>query len=212
MFWLYLHKVAHPESIWCIWSSSHLVSLQISLAVSLSLSYPLHLFFPPHQDPSYWVRVHRLEHGDGGILDLDDMLSDVVDDKDRVSHRVSVCVSYCPIMTKTLVMSKLQDTTAFPVIISTCRHVFRAHIRWRVLQRQWLTYAVLLVPTLMCVSLCMFPCRTEWVNHTAQAGGYHTQPTRPARLTVNDYPQSCCFLSVGALLCEWCLNHELFLI
>uniref|UniRef100_A0A3Q3EMH1 Par-3 family cell polarity regulator n=1 Tax=Labrus bergylta TaxID=56723 RepID=A0A3Q3EMH1_9LABR len=31
----------------------------------------------------YWVQVHRLEH-DGGILDLDDMLCDVVDDKDRL--------------------------------------------------------------------------------------------------------------------------------
>lgn len=37
------------------------------------------------QDLNYWVQVHRLEHGDGGILDLDDMLRDVVDDKDRVS-------------------------------------------------------------------------------------------------------------------------------
>uniref|UniRef100_A0A8C2YXD1 Par-3 family cell polarity regulator n=1 Tax=Cyclopterus lumpus TaxID=8103 RepID=A0A8C2YXD1_CYCLU len=37
-----------------------------------------------HNDPSYWVQVHRLEHGDGGILDLDDMLCDVVDDKDRL--------------------------------------------------------------------------------------------------------------------------------
>ncbi|XP_026217950.1 partitioning defective 3 homolog isoform X3 [Anabas testudineus] len=36
------------------------------------------------KDPSYWVEVHRLEHGDGGILDLDDMLCDVVDDKDRL--------------------------------------------------------------------------------------------------------------------------------
>ncbi|KAF0028310.1 hypothetical protein F2P81_019397 [Scophthalmus maximus] len=35
------------------------------------------------KDVSYWVQVHRLEHGDGGILDLDDMLCDVVDDKDR---------------------------------------------------------------------------------------------------------------------------------
>ncbi|KAJ4925555.1 hypothetical protein JOQ06_018281, partial [Pogonophryne albipinna] len=35
-------------------------------------------------DPSYWIQVHRLEHGDGGILDLDDMLCDVVDDKDRL--------------------------------------------------------------------------------------------------------------------------------
>ncbi|XP_069007430.1 partitioning defective 3 homolog [Embiotoca jacksoni] len=36
------------------------------------------------KDPGYWVQVHRLEHGDGGILDLDDMLCDVVDDKDRL--------------------------------------------------------------------------------------------------------------------------------
>ncbi|XP_054893280.1 partitioning defective 3 homolog isoform X3 [Poeciliopsis prolifica] len=36
------------------------------------------------KDPSYWVQVHRLEHGDGGILDLDDMLCDVVDDKDKL--------------------------------------------------------------------------------------------------------------------------------
>ncbi|XP_072234115.1 partitioning defective 3 homolog [Leuresthes tenuis] len=36
------------------------------------------------KDPSYWVQVHRLEHGDGGILDPDDMLCDVVDDKDRL--------------------------------------------------------------------------------------------------------------------------------
>uniref|UniRef100_A0A3Q3LE86 Par-3 family cell polarity regulator n=1 Tax=Labrus bergylta TaxID=56723 RepID=A0A3Q3LE86_9LABR len=35
------------------------------------------------KDISYWVQVHRLEH-DGGILDLDDMLCDVVDDKDRL--------------------------------------------------------------------------------------------------------------------------------
>ncbi|XP_061522324.1 partitioning defective 3 homolog isoform X2 [Phycodurus eques] len=34
------------------------------------------------KDPSYWVQVHRLEHRDGGILDLDDVLSDVADDKD----------------------------------------------------------------------------------------------------------------------------------
>lgn len=32
--------------------------------------------------------MHRLEHGDGGILDLDDILCDVADDKDRVSSRL----------------------------------------------------------------------------------------------------------------------------
>lgn len=36
------------------------------------------------QDATYWLQVHRLEHSDGGILDLDDVLCDVADDKDRV--------------------------------------------------------------------------------------------------------------------------------
>ncbi|XP_053569824.1 partitioning defective 3 homolog isoform X2 [Bombina bombina] len=36
------------------------------------------------KDPGYWIQVHRLEHGDGGILDLDDILCDVADDKDRI--------------------------------------------------------------------------------------------------------------------------------
>ena len=52
----------------------------ISLSLSLSLS----------QDAGYWVQVHRLEHGDGGILDLDDVLCDVADDKDRVSVALRV--------------------------------------------------------------------------------------------------------------------------
>ncbi|XP_049632360.1 partitioning defective 3 homolog isoform X3 [Suncus etruscus] len=36
------------------------------------------------KDPNYWIQVHRLEHRDGGILDLDDILCDVADDKDRL--------------------------------------------------------------------------------------------------------------------------------
>ncbi|KAJ8388141.1 hypothetical protein AAFF_G00146320 [Aldrovandia affinis] len=36
------------------------------------------------KDPAYWLHVHRLVHGDGGILDLDDVLCDVADDKDRL--------------------------------------------------------------------------------------------------------------------------------
>eukprot|EP00066_Takifugu_rubripes_P025798 XP_011615064.1 PREDICTED: partitioning defective 3 homolog [Takifugu rubripes] len=36
------------------------------------------------KDASYWLQVHRLEHSDGGILDLDDVLCDVADDKDRL--------------------------------------------------------------------------------------------------------------------------------
>ncbi|XP_044281007.1 partitioning defective 3 homolog isoform X3 [Varanus komodoensis] len=36
------------------------------------------------KDPNYWIQVHRLEHSDGGILDRDDILCDVADDKDRL--------------------------------------------------------------------------------------------------------------------------------
>ncbi|CAL9689573.1 unnamed protein product [Knipowitschia caucasica] len=36
------------------------------------------------KDASYWLHVHRLEHSDGGILDLDDVLCDVADDKDKL--------------------------------------------------------------------------------------------------------------------------------
>ncbi|KAJ7322197.1 hypothetical protein JRQ81_018484 [Phrynocephalus forsythii] len=35
------------------------------------------------KEPNYWIKVHRLEHSDGGILDCDDILCDVADDKDR---------------------------------------------------------------------------------------------------------------------------------
>ncbi|XP_015270025.1 PREDICTED: partitioning defective 3 homolog B-like [Gekko japonicus] len=36
------------------------------------------------KDPSYWVNIHHLEYTDGGILDPDDMLADVVEDKDKL--------------------------------------------------------------------------------------------------------------------------------
>uniref|UniRef100_A0A8C2MY93 Partitioning defective 3 homolog B n=1 Tax=Cricetulus griseus TaxID=10029 RepID=A0A8C2MY93_CRIGR len=36
------------------------------------------------QDPGYWVKIHHLEYTDGGILDPDDILADVVEDKDKL--------------------------------------------------------------------------------------------------------------------------------
>ncbi|XP_063092694.1 partitioning defective 3 homolog B isoform X2 [Cavia porcellus] len=36
------------------------------------------------KDPSYWVKIHHLEYTDGGILDPDDVLADVVEDKDKL--------------------------------------------------------------------------------------------------------------------------------
>lgn len=45
------------------------------------------------QDPGYWVKIHHLEYTDGGILDPDDVLADVVEDKDKVddSKIVTLC-------------------------------------------------------------------------------------------------------------------------
>ncbi|KAL1770960.1 partitioning defective 3-like B isoform X1 [Sigmodon hispidus] len=37
------------------------------------------------QDPGYWVKIHHLEYTDGGILDPDDVLADVVEDKDKLT-------------------------------------------------------------------------------------------------------------------------------
>ncbi|XP_073912454.1 partitioning defective 3 homolog isoform X25 [Castor canadensis] len=51
--------------------------------VQLNNCLPRHPKRKP-EDPNYWIQVHRLEHGDGGILDLDDILCDVADDKDRL--------------------------------------------------------------------------------------------------------------------------------
>ena len=45
------------------------------------------------QDPGYWVKIHHLEYTDGGILDPDDVLADVVEDKDKLEKRL--CVSMC---------------------------------------------------------------------------------------------------------------------
>lgn len=36
------------------------------------------------KDPGYWVKIHHLEYTDGGILDPDDILADVVEDKDKL--------------------------------------------------------------------------------------------------------------------------------
>ncbi|XP_072817516.1 partitioning defective 3 homolog B isoform X7 [Vicugna pacos] len=36
------------------------------------------------KDPGYWMKIHHLEYTDGGILDPDDVLADVVEDKDKL--------------------------------------------------------------------------------------------------------------------------------
>ncbi|XP_053327691.1 partitioning defective 3 homolog B isoform X2 [Spea bombifrons] len=36
------------------------------------------------KEPGYWVKIHHLEYKDGGILDPDDLVADVVEDKDKL--------------------------------------------------------------------------------------------------------------------------------
>lgn len=40
------------------------------------------LYFSQHGE--YAVKTHHLEYAEGGILDMDDMLSDLVEDRDKV--------------------------------------------------------------------------------------------------------------------------------
>uniref|UniRef100_A0A663LX59 Partitioning defective 3 homolog B n=1 Tax=Athene cunicularia TaxID=194338 RepID=A0A663LX59_ATHCN len=44
----------------------------------------LRSLLPVLQDPTSWVNIHHLEYTDGGILDPDDVLADVVEDKDKL--------------------------------------------------------------------------------------------------------------------------------
>lgn len=39
---------------------------------------------PSLQEGDFFVRTHHVEYCDGGILDPDDILSDLVEDKDKV--------------------------------------------------------------------------------------------------------------------------------
>lgn len=44
----------------------------------------LHCLCPVLQEGDFLVRTHHVEYCDGGILDPDDILSDLVEDKDKV--------------------------------------------------------------------------------------------------------------------------------
>ena len=49
------------------------------------------VLFCVFQPLDYWVRVHSLKSlSDGGILDFDDRLSDVTDDREQVSAQRSI--------------------------------------------------------------------------------------------------------------------------
>ena len=44
------------------------------------------------QSPEYWVSIHNLKSDDGGILDPDDILTDVADDRELVSPCINLCL------------------------------------------------------------------------------------------------------------------------
>lgn len=79
------YKHTHTQSFVC--RDLLTVADPVNFGYSFALQYCVTNIFIFSQDGSYWLQVHRLEHGDGGILDLDDVLCDVADDKDRVSKR-----------------------------------------------------------------------------------------------------------------------------
>lgn len=53
-----------------------------SLVILLLALLKLYSFFV--KDAGYSIKIHHLEYMDGGILDPDDVLIDVVEDKDKV--------------------------------------------------------------------------------------------------------------------------------
>ena len=53
------------------------------------------------QEGDFLVRTHHVEYCDGGILDPDDILSDLVEDKDKVNVKLEYnSVEKCLLVTK----------------------------------------------------------------------------------------------------------------
>ena len=63
----------------------------LTMQLKLWICLPLTLRFPL-QPNDHYVHIHTLKsQSDGGILDLDDLLSDVVDDRDQVRSALVLC-------------------------------------------------------------------------------------------------------------------------
>ncbi|XP_075036292.1 partitioning defective 3 homolog B isoform X2 [Mixophyes fleayi] len=59
------------------------------------------------KEPGYWVKIHNLEYRDGGILDPDDIVADVVEDKDKLiavfdELDISTKMEDAPVLTNSL--------------------------------------------------------------------------------------------------------------
>uniref|UniRef100_A0A8C0F3B5 Partitioning defective 3 homolog B n=1 Tax=Bubo bubo TaxID=30461 RepID=A0A8C0F3B5_BUBBB len=60
------------------------IYIKIRIHPSLQNCQELRSLLSVLQDPTSWVNIHHLEYTDGGILDPDDVLADVVEDKDKL--------------------------------------------------------------------------------------------------------------------------------
>lgn len=77
------------------------------------------------QDPGYWVKIHHLEYTDGGILDPDDVLADVVEDKDKVDDSENVLHFPSP---GSIISSHWCSSQTHVSVISKRYHLFRFHL------------------------------------------------------------------------------------
>lgn len=71
------------------------------------------------------MKIHHLEYTDGGILDPDDILADVVEDKDKVDDSENVL--YFPLLNSIFSSHWRSSQTHVSVISKTC-HLFRFHL------------------------------------------------------------------------------------
>lgn len=70
------------------WNSIHAFVCRVHMKLLISAACVLS---PVLKEGSFLVQTHHVEYCDGGILDPDDILSDLVEDKDKVrSFSISV--------------------------------------------------------------------------------------------------------------------------
>uniref|UniRef100_A0A8C6RMM8 Par-3 family cell polarity regulator beta n=1 Tax=Nannospalax galili TaxID=1026970 RepID=A0A8C6RMM8_NANGA len=77
------------------------------------------------QDPGYWVKIHHLEYTDGGILDPDDILADVVEDKDKLIAVFDEQEPLCKIESPSGNPADRQSPDAFESEVATQLAVFK---------------------------------------------------------------------------------------
>lgn len=73
----------------------------------------------------YWVKVHSLQsQSDGGILDADDLVNDVADDREKVSRSwlIVYCFLHIPHTKMSVVMR--HGVAMFMFVLKSCQNIF----------------------------------------------------------------------------------------